>query len=142
MRVNEHSRREKTLRLNSREKEGGRGALGRPAFPSPLASAAYSLQASRNKSVVQHQGLPGHLEDQRHPWSEEDEEEEEEEEEEELLLASEMDFPPENRVFAPPASPSLIPQPALELKRTFREALQTAVASRAQQQQHRRWRMF
>ncbi|KAM7241748.1 hypothetical protein CapIbe_006219 [Capra ibex] len=109
--------------------------LGRPAFPSPLASAAYSLQASRNKSVVQHQGLPGHLEDQRHPWSEEDEEEEEEEEEEELLLASEMDFPPENRVFAPPASPSLIPQPALELKRTFREALQTAVASRAQQQQ-------
>ncbi|XP_069445292.1 protein Wiz isoform X4 [Ovis canadensis] len=109
--------------------------LGRPAFPSPLASAAYSLQASRNKSVVQHQGLPGHLEDQRHPWSEEDEEEEEEEEEEELLLASEMDFPLENRVFAPPASPGLIPQPALELKRTFREALQTAVASRAQQQQ-------
>ena len=108
--------------------------LGRPAFPSPLASAAYSLQASRSKSVVQPQGLPGHLEDQRHPWSEE-EDEEEEEEEEELLLASEMDFPPENRVFAPPASPSLIPQSALELKRTFREALQTAVASRAQQQQ-------
>ncbi|XP_061277766.1 protein Wiz isoform X4 [Bos javanicus] len=107
--------------------------LGRPAFPSPLASAAYSLQASRSKSVVQPQGLPGHLEDQRHPWSEE--EDEEEEEEEELLLASEMDFPPENRVFAPPASPGLIPQSALELKRTFREALQTAVASRAQQQQ-------
>ncbi|XP_040096932.1 protein Wiz isoform X3 [Oryx dammah] len=109
--------------------------LGRPAFPSPLASAAYSLQASRNKSVVPPQGLPGHLEDQRHPWSEEEDEEEEEEEEEELLLASEMDFPPENSVFAPPASPGLIPQPALELKRTFREALQTAVASRAQQQQ-------
>ncbi|XP_070648725.1 protein Wiz isoform X4 [Bos indicus] len=108
--------------------------LGRPAFPSPLASAAYSLQASRSKSVVQPQGLPGHLEDQRHPWSEE-EDEEEEEEEEELLLASEMEFPPENRVFAPPASPGLIPQSALELKRTFREALQTAVASRAQQQQ-------
>ncbi|XP_027403849.1 protein Wiz isoform X3 [Bos indicus x Bos taurus] len=109
--------------------------LGRPAFPSPLASAAYSLQASRSKSVVQPQGLPGHLEDQRHPWSEEEDEEEEEEEEEELLLASEMEFPPENRVFAPPASPGLIPQSALELKRTFREALQTAVASRAQQQQ-------
>ncbi|DAA28221.1 TPA: Protein Wiz-like [Bos taurus] len=107
--------------------------LGRPAFPSPLASAAYSLQASRSKNVVQPQGLPGHLEDQRHPWSEE--EDEEEEEEEELLLASEMEFPPENRVFAPPASPGLIPQSALELKRTFREALQTAVASRAQQQQ-------
>jgi len=29
MRVNEHSRREKALRLNSREGEGGRGALGR-----------------------------------------------------------------------------------------------------------------
>ena len=41
--------------------------LGRPAFPSPLASTAYSLQASRSKSVVQPQGLPGHLEDQRHP---------------------------------------------------------------------------
>ncbi|KAM9732417.1 protein Wiz isoform 4-T4 [Dama dama] len=107
--------------------------LGRPTFPSPLASSAYSLQASRSKSAVQPQGLPAHLEDQRHPWSEE--EDEEEEEEEELLLASEMDFPPENRVFAPPASPSLIPQPALELKRTFREALQTAGASRAQQQQ-------
>nr|XP_020728820.1 protein Wiz isoform X3 [Odocoileus virginianus texanus] len=105
--------------------------LGRPAFPSPLASTAYSLQASRSKSTVQPQGLPAHLEDQRHPWSEE----EDEEEEEELLLASEMDFPPESRVFAPPASPGLIPQPALELKRTFREALQTAGASRAQQQQ-------
>ncbi|XP_020728818.2 protein Wiz isoform X4 [Odocoileus virginianus] len=105
--------------------------LGRPAFPSPLASTAYSLQASRSKSAVQPQGLPAHLEDQRHPWSEE----EDEEEEEELLLASEMDFPPESRVFAPPASPGLIPQPALELKRTFREALQTAGASRAQQQQ-------
>ncbi|XP_055287262.1 protein Wiz isoform X4 [Moschus berezovskii] len=107
--------------------------LGRPAFPSPLASAAYSLQTSRSRSAVQPQGLPAHLEDQRHPWSEE--EDEEEEEEEELLLASEMDFPPEDRVFAPPASPGLIPQPALELKRTFREALQTAAASRAQQQQ-------
>uniref|UniRef100_A0A8C6EEI3 Protein Wiz n=1 Tax=Moschus moschiferus TaxID=68415 RepID=A0A8C6EEI3_MOSMO len=106
--------------------------LGRPAFPSPLASAAYSLQTSRSRSAVQPQGLPAHLEDERHPWSEE---EDEEEEEEELLLASEMDFPPEDRVFAPPASPSLIPQPALELKRTFREALQTAAASRAQQQQ-------
>ncbi|XP_043323072.1 protein Wiz isoform X3 [Cervus canadensis] len=109
--------------------------LGRPTFPSPLASSAYSLQASRSKNAVQPQGLPAHLEDQRHPWSEEEDEEEEDEEEEELLLASEMDFPPENRVFAPPASPGLIPQPALELKRTFREALQVAGASRAQQQQ-------
>ncbi|KAF4014436.1 hypothetical protein G4228_006073 [Cervus hanglu yarkandensis] len=109
--------------------------LGRPTFPSPLASSAYSLQASRSKNAVQPQGLPAHLEDQRHPWSEEEDEEEEDEEEEELLLASEMDFPPENRVFAPPASPGLIPQPALELKRTFREALQAAGASRAQQQQ-------
>nr|XP_058917141.1 protein Wiz isoform X3 [Kogia breviceps] len=101
---------------------------GRPAFPSSLASAPYSLQASRSKSAVHPQGLSAQLGDQRHPWSEE-------EEEEDILLASEMDFSPENGVFAPSATPGLIPQSALELKRTFREALQTAEASRAQQQQ-------
>ncbi|XP_032482223.1 protein Wiz isoform X4 [Phocoena sinus] len=46
-----------------------------------------------------------------------------------------MDFSPENGVFAPSATPGLIPQSALELKRTFQEALQTAEASGAQQQQ-------
>ncbi|XP_057397012.1 protein Wiz isoform X1 [Balaenoptera acutorostrata] len=101
---------------------------GRPAFPSSLASAPYSLQASRSKSAVHPQGLSAQLGDQRHPWSEE-------EEEEDILLASEMDFSPENGVFAPSATPGLIPQSALELKQTFREALQTAEASRAQQQQ-------
>ncbi|XP_036703271.1 protein Wiz isoform X3 [Balaenoptera musculus] len=101
---------------------------GRPAFPSSLASAPYSLQASRSKSSVHPQGLSAQLGDQRHPWSEE-------EEEEDILLASEMDFSPENGVFAPSATPGLIPQSALELKQTFREALQTAEASRAQQQQ-------
>ncbi|XP_024623215.1 protein Wiz isoform X3 [Neophocaena asiaeorientalis asiaeorientalis] len=101
---------------------------GRPAFPSSLASAPYSLQASRSKSAVHPQGLSAQLGDQRHPWSEEDEEED-------ILLASEMDFSPENGVFAPSATPGLIPQSALELKRTFREALQTAEASGAQQQQ-------
>ncbi|XP_061046099.1 protein Wiz isoform X2 [Eubalaena glacialis] len=100
----------------------------RPAFPSSLASAPYSLQASRSKSAVHPQGLSAQLGDQRHPWSEE-------EEEEDILLASEMDFSPENGVFAPSATPGLIPQSALELKQTFREALQTAEASRAQQQQ-------
>ncbi|XP_073659074.1 protein Wiz isoform X3 [Tursiops truncatus] len=101
---------------------------GRPAFSSSLASAPYSLQASRSKSAVHPQGLSAQLGDQRHPWSEEDEEED-------ILLASEMDFSPENGVFASSATPGLIPQSALELKRTFREALQTAEASGAQQQQ-------
>ncbi|KAB0395113.1 hypothetical protein E2I00_005724 [Balaenoptera physalus] len=82
----------------------------------------------RSKSAVHPQGLSAQLGDQRHPWSEE-------EEEEDILLASEMDFSPENGVFAPSATPGLIPQSALELKQTFREALQTAEASRAQQQQ-------
>ncbi|XP_027438952.2 protein Wiz isoform X6 [Callorhinus ursinus] len=101
---------------------------GRPAFPSPLASAPYSLQPSRNKSVVPPQGLPAQLGDRRHPWSEE---------EEDIPLASEMDFSPENGVFPPLAAPSLIPQLALDLKRTFRKALRAAEASRAQQQQLR-----
>ncbi|XP_058583623.1 protein Wiz isoform X3 [Neofelis nebulosa] len=103
--------------------------LGRPAFPSPLASAPYSLHPGRNKSVVHLQGLPGQLGDRRHPWSEE--------EEEDIPLASEMDFSPENGVFPPLASPGLIPQLALDLKRTFRKALRAAEASRAQRQQLR-----
>ncbi|XP_029771798.1 protein Wiz isoform X3 [Suricata suricatta] len=101
--------------------------LGRPAFPSPLASVPYSLHPGRNKSVVHLQGLPGQLGDRRHPWNEE--------EEEDILLASEMDFSPENGVFPPLAAPSLIPQLALDLKRTFWKALRAAEASRAQQQQ-------
>ncbi|XP_064454566.1 protein Wiz isoform X6 [Mirounga angustirostris] len=101
---------------------------GRPAFPSPLASTPYSLQPSRNKSVVPPQGLPAQLRDQRHPWSEE---------EEDIPLASEMDFSPENGVFPPLAAPGLIPQLALDLKQTFRKALRAAEASRAQQQQLR-----
>ncbi|XP_045634806.1 protein Wiz isoform X3 [Ursus americanus] len=100
---------------------------GRPALPSPLASAPYSLQPSRNKSVVHPQGLPAQLGDRRHPWSEE--------EEEDIPLASEMDFSPENGIFPPLATPGLIPQLALDLKRTFRKALRAAEASRAQQQQ-------
>ncbi|XP_077910469.1 protein Wiz isoform X8 [Halichoerus grypus] len=104
------------------------GPPGRPAFPSPLASTPYSLQPSRNKSVVPPQGLPAQLGDQRHPWSEE---------EEDIPLASEMDFSPENGVFPPLAAPGLIPQLALDLKRTFRKALRAAEASRAQQQQLR-----
>ncbi|VFV40228.1 protein wiz isoform 4 [Lynx pardinus] len=102
---------------------------GRPAFPSPLASAPYSLHPGRNKNVVHPQGLPGQLGDRRHPWSEE--------EEEDIPLASEMDFSPENGVFPPLASPGLIPQLALDLKRTFRKALRAAEASRAQRQQLR-----
>ncbi|XP_023619083.1 protein Wiz isoform X1 [Myotis lucifugus] len=105
----------------------GQRPLGRPAFPSPLASTPYSLQPSRSKNAVHLQGLPAPLGDQRHPWSEE--------EEEDIQLASEMDFFPENGVFPPFAVPGLIPEPALELKRTFREALRSAAASPAQQQQ-------
>ncbi|XP_032170005.1 protein Wiz isoform X4 [Mustela erminea] len=103
--------------------------LGRPAFPSPLASAPYSLQPSRNKAMIHPQGLPAQLGSHRHPWSEE--------EEEDIPLASEMDFSPENGVFLPLATPGLIPQLALDLKRTFRKALRAAEASRAQQQQLR-----
>nr|XP_055200609.1 protein Wiz isoform X4 [Nyctereutes procyonoides] len=102
---------------------------GRPAFPSPLASSPYSLQPSRNKSMVHLQGLPAQLGDRRHPWSEE--------EEEDIPLVSEMDFSPENGVFPPLAAPGLIPQLALDLKQTFRKALRAAEASRAQQQQLR-----
>ncbi|KAM5187215.1 protein Wiz isoform 4-T4 [Callospermophilus lateralis] len=109
--------------------DSGQRPLGRLAFPSPLASAPYSIQLSRNKSTVH---LP-ELGDRRHPWSEE----EEEEEDEDVALTSEMDFSLGNEVFPPPSVPSLIPQPALELKRTFRDALQAAEASRAQQQQLR-----
>ncbi|XP_059552423.1 protein Wiz isoform X6 [Myotis daubentonii] len=105
----------------------GQRPLGRPAFPSPLASTPYSLQPSRSKNAVHLQGLPAPLGDQRHPWSEE--------EEEDIQLASEMDFFPENGVFPPLAAPGLIPEAALELKRTFREALRSAAASPAQQQQ-------
>ncbi|XP_066204398.1 protein Wiz isoform X5 [Saccopteryx leptura] len=101
--------------------------LGRPAFPSPLASTLYSLQPSRSKNAVHLQGLPAQLGDQRHPWNEE--------EEENIQLASEMDFFPENGGLPPLAIPGFIPEPALELKRTFREALQAAKASPAQQQQ-------
>ncbi|XP_053524102.1 protein Wiz isoform X4 [Artibeus jamaicensis] len=101
--------------------------LGRPAFPSPLASTPYSLQPSNSKNTVYLQGLPAQLGDQRHPWSEE--------EGEDVQLASEMNFFPENGVFPPLAIPGFIPEPALELKRTFREALQAAKASPAQQQQ-------
>ncbi|XP_011835969.1 PREDICTED: protein Wiz [Mandrillus leucophaeus] len=109
----------------------GQRPLGRLAFPSTLASTPYSLQLGRNKSTVHPQGLG----ERRRPWSEE--EEEEEEEEEDVVLTSEMDFSPENGVFSPLATLSLIPQPALELKRTFREALQAAEATQGQQQQLR-----
>ncbi|XP_050625367.1 protein Wiz isoform X2 [Macaca thibetana thibetana] len=109
----------------------GQRPLGRLAFPSTLASTPYSLQLGRNKSTVHPQGLG----ERRRPWSEE--EEEEEEEEEDVVLTSEMDFSPENGVFSPLATLSLIPQPALDLKRTFREALQAAEATQGQQQQLR-----
>ncbi|KAM6168432.1 protein Wiz isoform 2-T2 [Erethizon dorsatum] len=99
--------------------------LGRLAFPSPLASTPYPIQLSRNRSTV----CPRGLGDQRHPWSEE------EEEDEDVVLTSEMGFSSENGVFHPPATPSFIPQPALELKRTFQVVLQAAEASRAQRQQ-------
>ncbi|XP_012518192.1 PREDICTED: protein Wiz isoform X1 [Propithecus coquereli] len=104
--------------------------LGRLAFPSPLASAPYSLQLGRKKSIVRPQGLG----DRRRPWSEE-EEEEEDDDDDDIVLTSEMDFSPENGDLAPPPAPSLIPQPAVELKRTFQEALRSAEASWAQQQQ-------
>ncbi|XP_063514812.1 protein Wiz isoform X5 [Pongo pygmaeus] len=108
----------------------GQRPLGRLAFPSTLASTPYSLQLGRNKSTIHPQGLG----ERRRPWSEE---EEEEEEEEDVVLTSEMDFSPENGVFSPLATSSLIPQPALELKQTFREALQVAEATQGQQQQLR-----
>ncbi|KAF6307434.1 WIZ zinc finger [Rhinolophus ferrumequinum] len=103
--------------------------LGRPAFPSPLASTPYSLMPSRSKNAIHLQGLPAQLGDLRHPWSDD--------EEEEIQLASEMDFSPESGVFPLPTVPSLIPEPALELKRTFREALWSAGSSPSQQQQLR-----
>ncbi|XP_008828226.1 protein Wiz isoform X2 [Nannospalax galili] len=107
----------------------GQQPLRRLAFPSPVASASYSMQFSRNKSTVHLQGMRH----QRHSWSEG----EEEEEDEDVVLTSEMDFAPENGVFPPLAIPNLIPQPALALKQTFRDALWTAEASQAQQQQLR-----
>uniref|UniRef100_A0A7N4PGB4 WIZ zinc finger n=1 Tax=Sarcophilus harrisii TaxID=9305 RepID=A0A7N4PGB4_SARHA len=53
--------------------------------------------------------------------------------EEEMSLTTEIDFP-QNRSF----NPITIPQPALELKRTFREALQKVESSEAQQHQLRK----
>ncbi|XP_051827980.1 protein Wiz isoform X5 [Antechinus flavipes] len=53
--------------------------------------------------------------------------------EEEMSLTTEIDFP-QNRSF----NPITIPQSALELKRTFREALQKAESSEAQQHQLRK----
>nr|XP_012613789.1 protein Wiz isoform X1 [Microcebus murinus] len=108
----------------------GQRPLGRLAFPSALASAPYSVQLGRKKSIVHPQGLG----DRRGPWGEE-EEEDDDDEEDDIVLASEMGFSPEDGDFAPPPVPSLIPPPALELKRTFREALRTAEASQAQQRQ-------
>nr|XP_042123560.1 protein Wiz isoform X6 [Peromyscus maniculatus bairdii] len=106
----------------------GERPLGKLAFPSPMASASYSIQLNRNKSTVHLQ----RLEDKSRPWSEE---EEEEEEDEDVVLTSEMDFTSDNRAFPPPAIPSLIPQPALEMKQTFQDALQAVEASQDQQQQ-------
>ncbi|XP_029387131.1 protein Wiz isoform X3 [Mus pahari] len=102
----------------------GQQSLGKLAFPSPMASASYSIQLNRNKSTVHLQ----RMEDKSHPWSEE-------EEDEDVVLTSEMDFTPENGPFPPLAVPSLIPQPALELKQTFQDALQAVDASETQQQQ-------
>lgn len=99
---------------------------GKLAFPSPVASASYSIQLNRNKSTVHLQRAEG----KRHPWSEE-----EEEDDEDVVLTSEMDFAPENGAFPPLATPSLIPPPALELKQTFQDALRAAGASETQQQQ-------
>ncbi|XP_036874135.2 protein Wiz isoform X3 [Manis javanica] len=107
----------------------GQRLLGSAAFPTPLVSTPYSLQPSRNKSSVHAQELPAQLRGRRHPWSEE--------EEEDLPLPSEMDLSPGNGVFLLPTAPGLIPQPALELKQTFQEALRAAKASQAQQQQLR-----
>ncbi|XP_076415578.1 protein Wiz isoform X5 [Peromyscus maniculatus bairdii] len=104
----------------------GERPLGKLAFPSPMASASYSIQLNRNKSTVHLQ----RLEDKSRPWSEE-----EEEEDEDVVLTSEMDFTSDNRAFPPPAIPSLIPQPALEMKQTFQDALQAVEASQDQQQQ-------
>ncbi|XP_072457274.1 protein Wiz isoform X5 [Notamacropus eugenii] len=53
--------------------------------------------------------------------------------EEEMSLTTEIDFP-QNRSF----NPFTIPQPALELKRTFRDALQKAESSEPQQHQLRK----
>ncbi|XP_051026154.1 protein Wiz isoform X5 [Acomys russatus] len=100
--------------------------FGKLPFPSPGASASYSIQFNRNKSTVHLQKT----QDRSQPWSEE-----EEEDEEDVVLTSEIDFPPENGAFPPAAIPSLIPQAALELKQTFQGALQAADASATQQQQ-------
>uniref|UniRef100_A0A8C6GHR6 Protein Wiz n=1 Tax=Mus spicilegus TaxID=10103 RepID=A0A8C6GHR6_MUSSI len=104
----------------------GQQSLGKLAFPSPMASASYSIQRNRNKSTVHLQ----RMEDKSHLWSEE-----EEEEDEDVVLTSERDFTPENGAFPPLAIPSLIPQPALELKQTFQDALQAVDASETQQRQ-------
>ncbi|XP_057647627.1 protein Wiz isoform X6 [Chionomys nivalis] len=103
----------------------GQRPFGKLAFPSPMASASYSIQLSRNKSTVQ----PQRMEDKSRPWSEE------EEEDEDVVLTSEMDFTSENGAFPPSSISSLIPQPALELKHTFQDALQAVEASQDQQQQ-------
>lgn len=105
----------------------GQQPFGKMAFPSSVASASYSIEFNRNKSTVHLQ----RMEDSSHPWSEE-------EEDEDVVLTSEMDFPPENGAFPPPAIPSLIPQSALELKQTFQDALQAVEASETQQQQLQR----
>ncbi|XP_013206787.1 protein Wiz isoform X5 [Microtus ochrogaster] len=103
----------------------GQRPFGKLAFPSPMASASYSIQLNRNKSTVQLQ----RMEDKSRPWSEE------EEEDEDIVLTSEMDFTSENGAFPPSSISSLIPQPALELKQTFQDALQAVEASQDQQQQ-------
>ncbi|XP_041486146.1 protein Wiz isoform X6 [Microtus oregoni] len=103
----------------------GQRPFGKLAFPSPMASASYSIQLNRNKSTVQLQ----RMEDKSCPWSEE------EEEDEDVVLTSEMDFTSENGAFPPSSISSLIPQPALELKQTFQDVLQAAEASQDQQQQ-------
>ncbi|XP_076978033.1 protein Wiz isoform X3 [Tamandua tetradactyla] len=110
--------------------------LGKPAFPSPLASAPYSLLPSRNASSIHPQELESAaglelsapLADPRHPWSGEPED---------LVLTSEMDFSLESGIFASPATAATtpIPEPALELKRTFREALRATRAAPGQWQQ-------
>nr|XP_044995301.1 protein Wiz isoform X2 [Jaculus jaculus] len=95
------------------------------AFPSPLPPACYSVQLSSSSS--RSAGRLRASEGQRHYWSEE--------EEEDVALTSQVDFAPEHGVCAPSDTPALIPRPALELKRTFQDALKATDASRAQRQQ-------
>lgn len=109
-------------------------APGKASLPLATNIRRLLLTGQQKQECCQHQGLPGHLEDQRHPWSEEDERGGGggggRKEEEELLLASEMNFPRKQGLRAA-SQPRPHPTASPGAEADIPKALQTVASSTA-----------